>query len=226
MHSGCRAAHDVDTACVGIVGWAAIVTHCACVGAVHVAATGVAVIPISPTVVGSGRKTWLLRAGSIAAKPGWLLWEATTAVATTVTSVMPTTIASATAIVGHVLLLCGVVAGGLGLLADSHAELLDVCQLALQSSHVGCLGLDSFLRDSVGRAKVRKQFAVQRMQHVVVCGSHAVAVLCGCDRRLVDEHDCAGPVLLKGIDRLNDRQGFCSRKRSSFFTPWSTFHTI
>ncbi len=160
MHSGCQAVHDVGTSCIGIVGWAAIATRCACVGVVHVAAMGVAVVPIFPMLVGSERKTWLLRAGSVATKPGWLLWEAATAVAAAVTSVVPTAIASATAIVGHVLLLCGGVAGGWGLLANSHAELLDVCQLALHSGHVGRLGLDRFLRGSVGRAKVCKRFAV------------------------------------------------------------------
>jgi hypothetical protein len=101
---------------------------------------GVAVVPTFPTLVGSGKKTWLLCAGSVAAKPGWLLWEAATAIAAAVTSVMSTAIASATAIVGHVLLLCGGTAGGWGLLANSHAKLLDVCQLALHSSHVASLG--------------------------------------------------------------------------------------
>ena len=148
MHSGNQAAHDVGTVCIGIVGQA-------------VAAMGVAVVPIFPTLVGSGRKTWLLRASSVAAKPGWLLWEAATAVAAAVTSIVPTAIASAIAIVGHVLLLCGGVAGGWGLLADSHAELLDVCQLALHSGHAGCLGLDCFLRGSVGCAEVCKRFAVR-----------------------------------------------------------------
>jgi hypothetical protein len=89
-------------------------------------------------------------------KPGWLLWEVATAVATAVTSIVPTASASATAIVGHVLLLCGGVDGGWGLLADSHAKLLDVCQLALHSGHVGCLSLDRFLRCGVGRAEVRE----------------------------------------------------------------------
>ncbi len=112
MHSGCQAAHDVGTACIGIVGWAAIATCCACVGIVHIAAMGVAVVPIFPMLIGRGRKTWLLCAGSVAAKPGWLLWEAATAVAAAITSIMPTTIASAMAIVGHVLLLCGGIDGG------------------------------------------------------------------------------------------------------------------
>ncbi len=46
------------------------------------------------------------------------------------------------------------------------------------------------------------------MQHIVVRGSHAVAVLCGRDRHLVDERDRAGPVLLEGIDYLNNHWGF------------------
>jgi hypothetical protein len=208
VHSGCRATHGVGTACAGIVGWAVIATLYFCVGVVHVAAMGVTVVPIFPMLVGSGRKTWLLRAGSVATKPGWLLWEATTAVAAAVTSVMPTAIASAMAIVGHVLLLCGGLDGGWGLLADNHAELLDVRQLALHSGHVGRLALDRFLRGSVGRAKVRERFAVHCMQRMVVCGSYAVAVLRGRDRHLVDECDRTGPVLLEGINHLNDRRGF------------------
>ncbi len=143
-------------ACIGIVGRAAIATRCACVGVIHVAAMGVAVFLIFPTVVGSGRKTLLLRAGSVAAQPGLLLWEAATAVAAARTSIMPTSTVSAAAIVGHVLLLCGGVDGGWGLLANSHAEFLDVCQLALHSGHAGCLGLDCFLRGSVGCTKFRE----------------------------------------------------------------------
>jgi hypothetical protein len=94
----------------------------------------VAVVPILTMLVVSGRTRELLRAGSIATKPGWLLREVATAVAAAGTSAMPTTIASAATIVGHVLLLCGGVDGWWGLLADSHAEFLDVCQLALHSS--------------------------------------------------------------------------------------------
>jgi hypothetical protein len=206
-------------ACVGIVGRAAIATCCACVGVVHVATMGVAVVPIFPTLVGSGRKTWLLCAGSVAAKPGWLLWEVATAIATAVTSVMPTAIASATAIVGHVLLLCGGVDGGWGLLADSHAELPDVHQLALHSGHVGRLGLDCFLHGSVGRAKVHERFAVRCMQGVIIHSSHAIAVLRSWDRRLVDERDHAGPVLLEGIDHLNDHRDFALVSNPVFLLP-------
>jgi hypothetical protein len=158
----------------------------------------------------------LLCASSVAAKPGWLLWEVATVVAAAVTSVVPTAIASATAIVGNVLLLCGGIDGGWGLLANSHAELLDVFQLALHSGHVGCLGLDRFLRGSVGRANVRKQFAVRRVQCIVVRGSHAVALLRGQDGCLVDEHDHAGPVLLEGINCLDDCQGFALASNSVF----------
>jgi hypothetical protein len=226
VHSGCLAAHDVGTACVGIVGQAVIATRCACVSIVHVAAMGVAVVPIFLMLVGSGRKTWLLRAGSVAAKPGWLLWEVATAVAAAITSIVPTAIMSAMAIVGHVLLLCGGIDGGWGLLANSHAELLDACQLALHIGHVGCLGLDRFLRGSVGHAEVCERFTVRRMQRVVVCGSHAVAVLCSRDRRLDDERDCAGPVLLEGIDCLNERRGFALTSNPVLYSPQSTFHTV
>jgi hypothetical protein len=120
------------------------------------------------------------------------------------------------AIVRHVLLLCGGVAGGWGLLAHNHAELLDVCQLALHSNHVGRLGLDRYLRGSVGRAKVCKQFAVRRVQGIVILGSHAVAMLRDQDRCLVDERNCTGPVLLEGIDRLNNCRGFALASDSVF----------
>jgi hypothetical protein len=72
------------------------------------------------------------------------LWETTTTttVATTGNTVaVATAVASVAAIVECVLLLCRGVDVGLGLLTNSHAELLDVCQLALHGGHGGCLGL-------------------------------------------------------------------------------------
>ncbi len=108
-----------------------------------------AVVSILPMFVGSGRTIGLLRACPAAVKPGWLLRESATAVAATGTiTALPTTIASAAAIVGRVLLMWWSVDAGWGLLANSHAELLDVCQLALHShsGQAGCLGLDRFLR--------------------------------------------------------------------------------
>jgi hypothetical protein len=62
----------------------------------------------------------LLRTGTVAAKPSWLLWEASSTVATA-----GTTIASVAALV-ELLLLGRGVDGGWGLLVDSRAELLDV----------------------------------------------------------------------------------------------------
>ena len=88
---------------------------------------GTAVVPILPTLVGSGRARGLLRTSNAAAKPGWLLWEATSTVATAGTTVaMATAIASVTAIVERALLLWRGVDVAWGLLANSHAELLDV----------------------------------------------------------------------------------------------------
>ncbi len=54
------------------------------------------------------------------------------------------------------------------------------------------------------------------MQRVIVHGSHAVAVLRGRDRRLVDKPDRTGPVLLEGIDRLNNCRGFALASNSVF----------
>ncbi len=46
------------------------------------------------------------------------------------------------------------------------------------------------------------------MQCIVIHGSHAVAMLRGRDRRLVDKRDCVGPILLEGINHLDNRRGF------------------
>ena len=69
----------------------------------------------------------LLSAGTVATKPGWLLETSPTTVATTTTAVVvASTIASVTTMVESVLLLCRGIDVGRGVLADSHAELLDV----------------------------------------------------------------------------------------------------
>ena len=68
----------------------------------------------------------MLSAGTVATKLGWLL-EIPTAVATTTTAVVvASAIVSVMAIVKSVLLLCRGIDLGWGLLADSHAELVDV----------------------------------------------------------------------------------------------------
>ncbi len=81
----------------------------------------------------------LLRAVTVTAKPGWLLWEITTIIVTAVA--VAAAMASVAAIVEYGLLLWRGVDVGRGLLADGHAELLDVRQLALHSGHGCCLGL-------------------------------------------------------------------------------------
>jgi hypothetical protein len=144
----------------------------------------------------------LLRTGTVAAKPSWLLWEASSTIATA-----GTTIASVAALV-ELLLLGRGVDGGRGLLVDSHAELLDVCELALHSGHGGCLALHQFLRGGVRGAKVCKRFTVQCDQRVVVHGGHAIPMLRGWDRRLVDECDRVDPILFEGVDHLGDWRSF------------------
>ena len=136
VHSGNRSAHDVGPRRVRVVCGSSIPARHACVGVVDVATMGAAVIPILPTLVGCGRARRVLRAGTVAAKPGWLLWEASCTICTARATVAPV----ATAIVVLLLLWRGVDVGR-GLLVDSNAELLDVRELALHSGHGGCLAL-------------------------------------------------------------------------------------
>ena len=124
MHSGNRSAHDVGAGRIWVVCWAPIPARCAPVGVIHVTTMSMAVVPIFPTLVGSGRTHGLLRAGTVATKPGWLLWETTTTttVVTTGTAVaVAAAVASVVLIVESVLLLCRGVDVGQGLLANSHA---------------------------------------------------------------------------------------------------------
>ena len=112
---------------IWVVCWAPIPAQCACVGVVNVPTMAMAVVPILPMLVGSGRAPGLLRTSTAATKPGWFLWEATTTVATAGTTVyMASAIASVTAFVERVLLLWRGIDVGRGLLANSHAKLLDV----------------------------------------------------------------------------------------------------
>ena len=97
-------------------------------GVINVTTMSAAVVPIFPPLLWSGRVCGLLCAGTVATKPGWLLWETPTTVYTTGTAVVvASTIVSVIAIVERVLLLCRGIDVGQGLLADSHAELLNVC---------------------------------------------------------------------------------------------------
>ena len=155
VHSGDRSAHDVGPRRVRVVCGSLIPAHHACAGVVNVATMGAAVIPILPTLVGCGKARSLLRAGTVAAKPGWLLWEASCTICTARATVAPVVTASVV-----LLLLWRGLDGGRGLLVDSHAELLDVRELALHSGHGGRLALHRFLSGGVCGAKVRKRFAV------------------------------------------------------------------
>ena len=63
VHSGDRSAHDVGSG----------PARHACVGVINVTTMSMAVFPILPTLVGCGRACGLLRTGTVAAKPSWLL---------------------------------------------------------------------------------------------------------------------------------------------------------
>jgi hypothetical protein len=100
------------------------------------------------TFVGSGRRNSLLLIAARTAKThGWLLWE-TTAVALTATVAF-------VVIVGEpALLLSKGIAAAWGLLADSHAVLLDDCKLVLNCDQAVGLALHGFLHSSVHGTKV------------------------------------------------------------------------
>ncbi len=70
-------------------------------------------------------------------------------------------IVSASAVVRRALVLRGKVDVAWGLLADSYAELLDICQLALHRGQAGCLAFDGFLRGHVHGTKVCQCLIVQ-----------------------------------------------------------------
>jgi hypothetical protein len=74
VHSGNRSAHDVGAACVRVVHRSWFATCCTGVSVVHITAVGVAVVPILPMLVGSGRTKYLLLITTCTTKThGWLL---------------------------------------------------------------------------------------------------------------------------------------------------------
>jgi hypothetical protein len=72
VHSSNRSAHDNGPRLIRVMCGSSIPARHACVGVVDVATMGAAVIPILLMLVGCGRARRLLRAGTIAAKPGKL----------------------------------------------------------------------------------------------------------------------------------------------------------
>jgi hypothetical protein len=121
--------------------------------------TGVSVmtiVPIFPTLVGSGRtKGLLLAAAWITETHGWLLWDTRAAVLTATVVFV--------AVVERALLLSGDVDAAWGLLADGHAELINVqVGAALQP---GCWpGSSWFPAWRVCGTKVCKRVTVRRDQ--------------------------------------------------------------
>jgi hypothetical protein len=154
----------------------------------NVTAMHVAVVPILPTLAGSGSTWWTIS--------GWLL-VASVGPAAALTSA----IASASAVVGQALVLRRGVDVAWGLLADSHAELLYIGQLVLHCDQSGCLVLNGFLCGHVRGTKVCHWLVVW---WVIVDRGHAVAMLWGHGSRLVDEPNRSESILLEGVDHLNN----------------------
>ncbi len=188
VHPCCQPAHHVGAGRVPVVRRFGSPAGFARVGIVNVAPVQETVVPIFVPLERSGR-TLVLCACSAETIPGWLLVAA--AVSTSASAS-----ASSSGVVGRALVLRGgiVVAWGLvyrawGLLADRHAELLDVCQLPLHCGKAGSLALDCFLRGRVRGAKVRHRLGVRRKRCVIVDCSHAIAMLRGRGCRLIDERN-------------------------------------
>jgi hypothetical protein len=157
---------------VRVVRWPGFPTCCTHVEAVDIAAMCVAVVLILPTFVGSWRTQGLRCSSPAKTIPGWLLVAAAGTAAT-----LTSAIASAYAVVGHALVLCGGIDVAWGLLANGYAELLDICQLALHRGQAGCLAFDGFSRGHVHGAKVCQCLLVWHEGHIVVNCSHTVAML-------------------------------------------------
>jgi hypothetical protein len=151
VHSSNQSAHDVGAACIGVVRRSWFATPCTGVSVIHITAVGMTVVLIFPMLVGSGMtKGLLLGTAHITKTHGWLLWETTDAVLTTTVAFV--------AVVEHALLLSGGIDAAWGLLADGHAELLNVCKLALHCNKAVGLALHGFLHGSVCGTKVREPY--------------------------------------------------------------------
>ena len=123
--------------------WAGFSAQFAHVGIVNVAIMHKVVVPIFVVLEGGGRTLGLVCARSAKTIPGWLLVAAAVSVTASASAS-----ASSSAVVGRALMLRGgvAIAWGLvdvawGLLANFHAELLYVCQLALHHGQAGGLAL-------------------------------------------------------------------------------------
>ncbi len=97
-------------------------------------------------------KGLLLAAARTAKTHGWLLWETRAVVLTATIAFF--------AVVEPVLLLSGGVDAAWGLLANGHAELLNVYKLALHCNQAVGLALHGFLHGSVCGTKVCKRVTV------------------------------------------------------------------
>jgi hypothetical protein len=190
VHPCCQPTHHFGAGCVPVVRQSGFSARLTRVDIDNVAPMRETVVPIFVPLERGGC-TLLLCACSAETIPGWLL-------VATAMSASASASASSSAVVGRALVLRGglVVAWGLvyrawGLLADRYAELLDIHQLALHCSEAGGLAFNCVLRGRIRGSKVRHCFGTRPGDRcVVVDCSHAIAMLQGQGRRLVDERDC------------------------------------
>jgi hypothetical protein len=127
-------------------------TRCTGVSVINITALVVTVLPILPTLVKSVKTEGLLLAAARITKThGWLLWD-TAAAVLTATIVFVVSVA----IVEPVLLLNRGVDATWGLLADGHAELLNICKLDLHCNKAVGLALHGFLHGGIRSTEVHE----------------------------------------------------------------------
>ena len=100
------------------------------------------------------------------------------------------------------------VGGGCWLTAMQNCWMFASWPCIAGSGNGGCLFLHRCLCGGACGAEICKRFTVQCDRGVIVHDGHAISMVRGWDRCLVDECDCGGPIFFEGVDRLNDRQGF------------------
>ncbi len=149
VHSGNQSAHDVGAAHVRVVRRSWFATRLTGVSVIHITAMGVAVVPILPILVESGRMKRILPTATRTTKShGWLLWKPLAAALTA-------TVAFVEIVQGALLLSKGIDAAW-GMLANSYAELLNVCKSALQCNQAVGPALHCFLCGGICGTEVQE----------------------------------------------------------------------
>ena len=168
MHPHHQPTHHVCEGCRSVVRQAGFSARFACVGIVNVATLQEVVVPIFVALEGGGRMLGLVCARSAETIPGWLLVAVAVTAATSASASSSAVVDQALMLHGGVAVAWGLVDVAWGLLANGHAELLDVRQLALHRGQAGGLVLHRFLGGGVRGAKVQHRLSVHAINALLL----------------------------------------------------------